>query len=151
VACSGEFIKRSGEDWRADRPHGCLDKGHDRSQRSMKCRTLEVKLGQADEVSCRLPNSEALNITMSMESVVKVKILSLAILSPDTPLFLVGVESSVILALINFARNGYCLVGISVMVFGVFYWAMWHIVFPQLGRCKLVRRGYKTARDGCCE
>jgi hypothetical protein len=44
------------------------------------------KLGQADEVSCRPPNSEALNITMSMESVVKVTILSLAILSPDIQL-----------------------------------------------------------------
>jgi hypothetical protein len=38
-----------------------------------------VEQGQADEVSCRPPNSEALNMTMSMESVIKIIILSLAI------------------------------------------------------------------------
>jgi hypothetical protein len=38
-----------------------------------------AELGQADKVSCRSPNSEALNMTMSMESVIKVIILSWAI------------------------------------------------------------------------
>ena len=32
----------------------------------------------------------------------------------------------------------YCLVAIGLMLFGVFYWAVWRIILPKLGNYKLV-------------
>jgi hypothetical protein len=41
----------------------------------------------------------------------------------------------------------YCLVGIGIMFFGVFYWAVWRIVLPKLGNYKLVREK-ESLEDG---
>ncbi|KAF8230251.1 hypothetical protein L208DRAFT_127989 [Tricholoma matsutake] len=32
----------------------------------------------------------------------------------------------------------YCLVGICIMFFGVFYWAVWRIMLPKLGKYRLI-------------
>jgi hypothetical protein len=64
----GEFFKRSREDrWsvrarQADGLGGCLDDDMSGSDRGRTvCRTQRGELGRADEVSCRLLGSEALN------------------------------------------------------------------------------------------
>ena len=34
----------------------------------------------------------------------------------------------------------YCLVGIAVMIFGVYYWAVWELVLPYVFKFRLVPR-----------
>ncbi|KAF8233146.1 amino acid transporter [Tricholoma matsutake] len=41
----------------------------------------------------------------------------------------------------------YCLVGFGVMFFGVFYWVVWWIVLPKLGKYQLVSKK-ETLKDG---
>lgn len=41
----------------------------------------------------------------------------------------------------------YCLVGIGVMVLGVFYWAMWRVILPKVFGYELVPRK-ETLSDG---
>ncbi len=43
--------------------------------------------------------------------------------------------------------NRYCLVGIGVMFFGVFYWAMWRVILPKIFKYELVPRK-ETLDDG---
>ena len=60
--------------------------------------------------------------------------------SPPLPYYLYAIFAPFRVCAISLSLTiqRYCLVGIAIMAFSVFYWAVWRIILPKLGRYKLV-------------